>query len=132
MALYYVPFPLARIHRFAEPAAKAAECADQQGRFVAIEALLYAKQDSFGLKSWASYAHEVGVPDTSRFTACTQSNAKVGRLEASRELASRLQATATPTVIVNGWRYPVPPDSAELVRIVDSLIRGRGRAADRP
>jgi protein-disulfide isomerase len=43
-------FPL-RIHRLAIQAAKAAECASDQGRFQSMSDALYAHQDSVGIVS---------------------------------------------------------------------------------
>ena len=48
VALAFVHFPLAS-HRFAVPAARAAECADRYGRFGGLADLLFAKQDSLGI-----------------------------------------------------------------------------------
>jgi protein-disulfide isomerase len=44
-----VHFPLP-MHRFAEPAARVAECAGDQGRFEAMYDLLFEQQDKFGSK----------------------------------------------------------------------------------
>lgn len=45
-------------HRFAVPAARAAECASAHNRFVPFHDLLFAKQDSLGLKSFTDFATE--------------------------------------------------------------------------
>src|SRR5258708_1902626 len=51
VSLTYVHFPL-QGHRFAVAAARAAECASDQGRFESMYDHLFDEQDSLGLKSW--------------------------------------------------------------------------------
>src|ERR1051325_2325767 len=71
IAVVFVHYPL-HMHRFAEPAARAAECAAAQGQFVAFHDLLYREQDSLGLKTWDEFAHEDGISDSSRFAECVR------------------------------------------------------------
>ncbi len=108
VALWFIDFPL-DIHRFAKPAAQASECAARQGAFGPMERVLFAKQDSFGLKPWGSYAHEAGVEDSARFASCMRDSASLARVEAGQAAGSRIGVTATPTILINGWRYSEPP-----------------------
>lgn len=113
-----------RYHRFAYPAARIAECAAAQGRFEAIHDLLYAKQDSLGLKSWASYAAESGVRDLAKFSACALSTTRIASIDADAEAALGLGATGTPTVMINGLLFPSVPDSMRLDALVRRAISG--------
>lgn len=45
--LYYRNFPLSNIHPFAEKAAQAAECANEQGKFWEYHDMLFAKQNEW-------------------------------------------------------------------------------------
>lgn len=38
--------------------------------------------------------------------------------------AYQLGITATPTVFLNGWRYPVPPTDVELSRAISAIVNG--------
>lgn len=118
VTLIFVHFPLT-MHRFAMPAALAAECAATQQRFAAFHDLLYAKQDSLGLKSWTSFAADAGVPDTLRFQNCLRESKSNPVVAAGIAAGRRLGVEGTPTVLLNGWRFPRPPSLAEL----DSAIR---------
>ena len=69
LRLTYVHYPLA-IHRHAERAAQAAECAGAQGRFPAFVDVLFEQQPSLGVKSWIRYAAEAGIQDTITFGRC--------------------------------------------------------------
>lgn len=121
----FVHFPLP-MHRFARPAARAAECAAEQDRFTSMHDALFAKQDSFGLKPWQGYALEAGVQDTARFRRCVSSTAPVPRIEAGVRAAAALEVHATPTVIVDGWRFSRPPAESTLVEFIGELLNGRG------
>jgi protein-disulfide isomerase len=107
-SLLVIPFPLPG-HRFARPAALAAECAGRQGRWGTFHDALFAKQDSFGLKSWISYAKEAGIRDTMTFASCAAMRTHSDKIDSAVALGNRLKLTGTPTVIINGWRYSEPP-----------------------
>lgn len=124
VAVAIVHFPL-EMHRFARPAARAAECAGERGRFEQFLNLVYERQDSLGLKSWASFASEAGVQDSAGFQRCVSATATVSRIEAGLALGQRIGVTGTPTVVINGWRYFTPPDSLELDRVVSALLAGK-------
>lgn len=123
VALVFVHFPLT-IHRFAMPAAIAAECAARQHRFSQFHDLLYTKQDSLGLKSWNSYAAEAGVVDTSQFQQCVQQPGTVATISAGIAAGRQFNVEGTPTVFLNGWRFSRPPTLAELDSVVQSLGLG--------
>lgn len=119
----FVHFPL-RGHRFATPAANASECANDQGAFRRFHDLVYDKQDSLGLKSWVSFAREAGVRDTVQFARCL-TIARAPFVDSGLAWAKRLNARGTPTVIVNGWLFSAPPDSATLVAAIRSALSGK-------
>lgn len=123
VATVFVHFPLTQ-HRFAMPAARAVECANQTGRFAQLVALTFDKQDSLGLKSWNSFAREAGVADTLRFSRCLADTSQVMRIESGLALGRRLGIHATPTVLINGWRPSVAPAEPELSSIVASIVAG--------
>ncbi len=96
----FVELPL-RMHRFAVPAARAAECAASQGRFAEIHDVLFGKQDSLGLKSWLSYVPGTrGFLDTARFVKCIADTARIAAVDRGIALARKLGLTGTPTVIL--------------------------------
>jgi protein-disulfide isomerase len=124
VALVFIHYPL-RMHRFALPAARAAECANEQGRFGEFHDALYSKQDSLGLKSWSSYARDAGVPDIARFGNCTAATTQLARVNAGLALGKRVGVRGTPTVIVNGWRFSTPPQMEEFTHIIHAVLAGK-------
>jgi protein-disulfide isomerase len=118
----HLPLPA---HRFARHAAIAAECAAGQGAFRGFVDEVFRKQDSIGLKSWTSYAHDAEVLDTTRFRQCIADPTPPARIDAGIAIAESLEVESTPTVIVNGWRYFAPPGATELSRVISDLLAGR-------
>ena len=112
-------------HRLSYPAARAAECVGEQGRFVEFHDLIYLKQDSLGLKSFSQFAKESGVQDSVRFERCNDSTAPVPAIEADIRAALAVNGRGTPTVIINGYRYVGAPDSVALDNIVQNSLKGK-------
>ncbi|HEY7897693.1 MAG TPA: thioredoxin domain-containing protein [Gemmatimonadaceae bacterium] len=123
VSIVYVSNPLS-MHRFALPAARGAECAVKYGKFREWVQLMYDKQDSLGLKSWGSYALEAGIPDSAAITRCATDPSPVDRIEAGLAFGAKIHILGTPTVIVNGWRFPSPPTEQELSDAVEALAKG--------
>lgn len=123
LRLTYIHYPLA-IHRHAERAAQAAECAGAQGRFSAFVDAIFEQQASMGIKSWAAYAAGVGIPDTVTFSRCAESNAYAEGIQTGRHEGDALGITGTPTVIINGWRLPQPPHDS-LTVVIETVLHER-------
>jgi protein-disulfide isomerase len=124
VGVVFLHYPLS-IHRFALPAARAAECANAQGRFAAFHDVLFAKQDSLGLKPWKSYAAEAGVKDVSRFSKCEADTTTSLAITDGLQIGKDLGVRGTPTVMLNGWLYSGGTDTTRLFKAIDDLIGGR-------
>jgi protein-disulfide isomerase len=124
LAFVYVHYPLSR-HRFAIPAARAAECAGEQGRFHEYHDALFAKQDSLGLKSWLSFAEDAGVSDIATFGKCVAEASPLPRVEAGRRLGDELGVQGTPSIILNGWFYPGGLQFEQLEEAIRTVMHHR-------
>lgn len=124
VAWVFVHMPLA-MHRFARPAARAAECAARAGRFGEMVNAIYDRQDSLGLKPWRAYASDAGITDTAAFSRCVAETTGLQKVEDGVAVGRRIGITGTPTVLVNGWRFGQPPTDAELQRAIDDVRAGR-------
>ncbi|WP_116811947.1 DsbA family protein [Steroidobacter cummioxidans] len=111
-------------HRFAEPAARAAECAGEQGNFEAMHDLLFAEQGQLGLKAWGTFAIEAGVQDYVAFEACMQRRDPVPRVVEGHQLGDQLSIRGTPTVVINGWLLSRPPSLDEFDRMAKLVLAG--------
>ncbi|MCC6316568.1 MAG: thioredoxin domain-containing protein [Gemmatimonadaceae bacterium] len=123
LAFVHVYFPLP-MHRFARPAARAAECARGQGRFYEFVSAVFAKQDSLGLRSWVDYAIDAKVGDTVTFRRCVADTVRLPLVEAGVAAAQQHSVRVTPTVIVNGWRFSRAPDDSLLAQTVETILAG--------
>lgn len=102
VAMVFRHWPL-DMHRFAYPAARAAECAGQQGRFKEFHDVVFANQKMLGLKTFSEMARESGVKNVAQFETCASDSAQVPAITRDVDAVTRLKGRGTPTVIVNGW-----------------------------
>src|SRR5258708_1306014 len=109
------------MHRFALPAARVAECGDEQGRFEAMHDQLFEGQDQFGLKPLGDYAAAAGVPDLAAFDACIKNPDPIPRVEDGKALGGKLDIQGAPTVIINGWKLGRPPTEQELEEAIKAI-----------
>jgi hypothetical protein len=107
-----------RGHRFALPALRASECADRQGRFAPMHNVLFEQQDSLGLAPWSWFAHEAGVPDARRFTACMSNRDPIAELQRDTLAAHELHVTGTPLVLIGKRQFTGAPGLTILRGIV--------------
>jgi protein-disulfide isomerase len=119
----YVHLPLP-MHRFAAPAARASECAEARGRFLEFADVVFAKQDSLGMKSWESYAREAKIPEPAAIEACALDSRSTLRVDEGLRIAKKLGISSTPTVVVNGWQLPMPPGESQVVEMLDRIQKG--------
>ena len=126
----FLHFPLYPIHPHAFSAARASECAAAQNSFGRFHDLLYANQDSFGSTRWETLAAKAGIGDLAKFESCMQSGIVASRIDSGIALARRLGMRGTPTVLVNGWRFELPPSEQQLREVIDDLLAGRKPVSD--
>lgn len=113
-------------HRLAPSAAKASLCADSQGYFESFHDLLFGKQDSIGLISFAEFANRAQIPDQGRFEACLRDSSQRARMVADSVLVHALSGQGTPLVVVDGTLFPRAPTPMQL----DSSIQRARRARE--
>ncbi len=121
VAVIYRHFPLPQ-HRNAYVAARAAECAGDQGRFREYHELLY-REDMWAGNAFRRFAEEASVPDLGLFEECVGRTDPVPAIEADLSVAKGLDLPGTPTVIVNGVLWAVMPTRDELEDVVMRVRR---------
>ena len=102
-----IPFVMGRF-RHSALAAEAAECANEQGRFLAMHEALLARQQEWTASSapqgvFAAIAKAAGA-DPARYASCVKSQRMRPRVNAAKDIAMRLQVYGTPTFIVQRER----------------------------
>ncbi len=96
----YRDFPLTSIHPDAQPAAEAADCAGEQGKYWEYSEKLFGGQ-SLGPQVYSQYASDLGL-DTKAFEACVSSHRYEAEVTADLEWAANLGVRSTPTFFING------------------------------
>ena len=88
-------------HPNAMPAANAAECAREQGKFWQISEKMFAAQQQLSPENYEKWAGEIGL-DVGRFKKCFAENKYKARIEEDQKLSMQLGARGTPAFFVNG------------------------------
>jgi len=120
----YYDFPLP-MHAYSFLAARAARCANEQGKFWEYHDVLYGKQPRWSAERTAAgatdqfiaYAGEVGL-DRARFEECLRSDRYAEDVTRSLKLGESLGVQGTPTLFVNGERLSEIPSFSQLEQIV--------------
>lgn len=91
-------FPLRR-HPRSVPAARAAACADRQGRYWPMHELLYAPVEALSDADLERYGAELGL-DMPQYRSCLQDPAVIDRLRADVAAARQALVSGTPAFVV--------------------------------
>jgi protein-disulfide isomerase len=113
-------------HEYAADAARASQCAGEQGRFEAYHDALFAHQKSIGQLSWTAFADTAGVADGKAFESCMSRTGSEAAVDNDRSAARRLGVKATPTLLINDQLLVGSPSEEELVSMVEKKL---GRAS---
>lgn len=89
------------IHPFAAPAAAAARCAQEQGKFWQYHDLLFANQQALTADDLKRHASALGL-DADTFNRCVDGGRYRDEVTAALNSASAYAVPATPTVFING------------------------------
>jgi len=98
--LVWKDFPLEG-HPDARPAAEAARCAADQGKFWEYHDKLFTNQQALGRSRLKDYARQLKL-EASAFASCVDTAAHRGDVERALSEAANLGVLATPTVFING------------------------------
>ncbi|TAK05245.1 DsbA family protein [Patescibacteria group bacterium] len=113
--LIYRDFPIDSIHPRARAAARAANCADLQGKFLAMHDKLYQNAGALKDNDLSFYAQQIGL-DLLRFEQCLSSAETDAEIDRDVADAQDAGVRGTPTFFINGARvegaipYPILRD----------------------
>ena len=99
--LVYRDFPLYGLHNNAAPAAEAAHCADEQGKYWAYHDKLFSGDYKLSRQGFEAIAAGLGM-DASKFAACLDASKYKETVQSNYDFASQLGVQSTPTFFVNG------------------------------
>ena len=124
--LVFKDFPLG-FHKGALPAAEAARCAGEHGRFWEYHDLLFVAQPAFSTTNLLGYAARLGLP-AEPFAACLESTRHRDAVLADFAEGRAAGVRGTPTFFVNG-RQLVGAQPLPVFRkaVQDALAAGAGK-----
>jgi protein-disulfide isomerase len=99
--LVYRDFPLFDMHPNASPAALAANCANDQGKYWEFHSALFSGQYPLSQQSYDAIAADLGL-NASTFDSCVETEKYKAEIEADYQFAAELGIQSTPTFFVNG------------------------------
>jgi protein-disulfide isomerase len=97
----YQYFPL-DIHPDAAPAANAAACAQEQGKFWDYHDYLFAHQADLSHETLISDAQAISVPNIKQFTECFEAKKYDSMIKSQEDAGSAYYVGGTPTFFING------------------------------
>jgi protein-disulfide isomerase len=116
-------FPLA-IHDHAELAARAAECAYEEGRYWAYHRSLFVDQQSLERRALFERARALDL-DMERFSPCVNSDAVRAQVEDDVADGRRYGVTGTPTFFINGVPLRGAQPFEEFAAAIDAALDGQ-------
>jgi len=126
VAFVFRHFPLRSIHLNAEPAARAAEAAAQQGKFVEMRDKLYDTQSAWSnltdpASTFKEYAGELGL-NTDTFSSDYTSQAVRDHINADVDSGRSAGISGTPTFYLNGTKLSNPSSVEAFRRLIDEAL----------
>jgi protein-disulfide isomerase len=118
--LVYRNYPLPQ-HPNARPAAEAAQCANDQGKFWPYHDKLFGDPTKLGEADLKKTAAELGL-DTERFNTCFDAHIHQSRIEADIKAANAAGMAATPSFFINGRPLIGAPPFEDFKRIIDEEL----------
>ncbi len=120
----YKDFPLSSIHPEASPAALAARCAGEQGKYWEFQDLLFTDPAGLSSAAYTQYAGALSL-DSAKFDECLSTKRYEKVIEADYQAAAAIGVQSTPMFFING----VPILGAESIdafkEIIDQELAGK-------
>jgi predicted DsbA family dithiol-disulfide isomerase len=114
-------FPLDNIHPQARPAAEAAMCADEQGRFWDYHDAIFARSGRLTESSFAEIAEELAL-DTEALGTCIEERRYREFVENDFQTGQTAGVTGTPAFFINGIPLKGARDADALGRVIDAEL----------
>ncbi len=99
--LVYRDFPLEAIHPYARPAANAAECARDQGKYWLYHDTLFNRQNQLPSIDFVKLAGELGM-DTKTFGSCFSASKYDAEIQRDYDAGVAAGVNGTPATFING------------------------------
>jgi protein-disulfide isomerase len=121
--LVYRDFPLSSIHPNAVPAAIAANCANEQGKFWPVHERLFSMELGLNDQAYRDYAAALGL-NVQSFNECVESQRYQAEVEADYQFAAELGVRSTPTFFINGIAVVGAQPFEVFQQVIDKELAG--------
>ncbi len=121
LAFVFRNFPLTQIHRWAEPAAEAAEFAGEHGKFWEMHDLLYENQQSLDGALLVELGERLDLSST-QLQAAVAERSYQERVRADFAGGIRSGVNGTPTFFIDGQRHNGPFDFDSLSDAIERAL----------
>jgi protein-disulfide isomerase len=125
--IVYRHFPLDNIHPEARPAAEAAACAHDQGKFWEYHALVFQSSPKLAKDQLRELAGQAKL-DVAAFDACVADGRTRARVEADVAAGREAGVSGTPAFYVNGIPLSGARSLDEFVKLIDREL-GKGKSS---
>lgn len=119
--LVYRHFPIDSIHPRARPAAIAAVCAEEQGRFWEFHKRVFENQRNLSDEALAGFADELEL-DRAAYDACLEGEAAATRVAEDLAAGQEAGTTGTPAFYVNGILLSGARPADDFIDVIDAEL----------
>ena len=120
-SLVFRDFPLSNIHPYAQKAAEASECADEQGKFWEYHNKLFENQEALSVDNLKQYAKDLKL-NTAKFNECLDSGAMADEVQKDLDEGSSYGVTGTPAFFINGRLIAGAYPFSEFQKIIEEEL----------
>lgn len=121
--LVYRDFPLYGLHPNAEPAAEAANCAGEQGKYWEYNDALFNTSEGFSRATFDLLAAQLAL-DVDSFGTCLDEHRYRDEIIADYEYAANLGISSTPTFFINGLALVGAQPFEVFKQVIDMELAG--------
>ena len=118
--LVYRDFPLS-FHPQAQPAAEAAECANEQDKFWEFHDKIFDNQSSMSTTNYKQWAADLGL-DTEQFNSCLDDGKYRAEVQADFSAGQAAGVSGTPTFFINGQKIVGAQPFSVFKQIIDAEL----------
>ncbi|HEY0515084.1 MAG TPA: thioredoxin domain-containing protein [Thermoanaerobaculia bacterium] len=117
---YPLPF-----HQFAQKAAEASLCANDQGKFWQLHDVMFANQSALGVDQLKTAAAGLGL-NADKFNKCLDSGEKAAMIQADQKDGQAAGVSGTPAMFINGRFINGAVPIENITTVVDDELRRAG------
>lgn len=117
----YKDFPLTDVNPNSLPAANAAACAGEQGKFWQMHDKLFINHKNLTDEDFKNYSRQIGL-DTVKFNSCYDSSKYLSEIEKDFNEGVELGVTATPTFFLNGYKIQGNVPKEILFQLIEKAL----------